>query len=257
LITIKTPEEINIMKEGGKILAVILRELKEMVKPGITTKNIEKKAEELLSRHKVDSAFLNYGGFPSVLCASVNEEVVHCVPNKKELKNGDLLSIDMGLIYKGFNLDSAVTVPVIEEGEYWNWAALNPQKEKLIQVTKKALELGIKEIKPGRRTGVVSSVIQKLVENNNFNIVKELTGHGIGRRLHEDPQIPNFGSKNEGPIMKEGMVIAVEPIVSVGDWRIKEGDDGHSYVTKDRSLTAHFEHTVAILKDGPIILTKE
>jgi len=258
LIYIKTPEEIKIMREGGIILAKILKELEKAVKPGVTTDDIDKLASELISFYKTKPAFLGFNDFPAVSCISVNEEVVHCVPSNRVIRAGDLVSVDMGLIYKGFNLDSAVTVVALKDGQsYGDWASANPGKHQLLETTQKALKKGISKVVTGVRVGVISSTIQQVVENNGLVIVKELTGHGIGRGLHEEPQIPNFGQPKSGVELEEGMVVALEPIVSMGDWQLKDHKDGFGYLTKDSSMAAHFEHTIAVTKKGAVILTQE
>lgn len=258
MIHIKTKEDIEIMKEGGKILAEILQKLSDAVKPGITTQDLEELARELVSLYKVKSAFLGYGGYPAALCASVNDEVVHCEPSRRELKEGEIISLDMGIIYKGFNLDSAVSLPVTggeEYDDYNKWAKLNPKLHKLLEATKEALSAGIKEAKVDNRVGNISHAIQKVVESRGFNVVRELVGHGIGRELHEEPQIPNFGKKTDGIELQEGMVLAIEPMVTTGDWRVKKDPRGFAYRTVDGSCAAHFEHTMAVTKNGPWILT--
>lgn len=257
MIKIKTEEEIKIMKEGGFILAKILKELSSAVKPGITTLELDKLARELVFKFGVKPAFLNYGGFPAVLCASVNDEIVHGVPSSRKLVEGDLLKLDMGVIHKEFNTDSAVTVLVsslpklklVLKKEY-------SQKRKLISVTRKSLELGISEARMGKTIGDIGAIIQEYVEGEGFYLVRDLVGHGVGRELHEDPQVPNYGKPGTGGKLKSGMVVAIEPMVVTGDWRIKDGEDGFTFKTKDGGLSAHFEHTVAITEKGPVIITQ-
>lgn len=243
---IKTEKEIQIMKEGGKILAEILKRLSEAVKPGITTNELEKLARELVLYYGVKPSFLGHDGYPAALCTSVNDEIVHGVPSDRVLGDGDVLKLDMGVLYKGFHTDSAVTV-VVGKGDGKN--------QKLINVTKEALNIGISKAKVGNTLGDIGSAIQKYVEQNKFNVVKDLVGHGIGRELHEPPQVLNYGESGEGEELKAGMVIAIEPMVVTGDWRIKNGKDGYAFVTKDSGLAAHFEHTVAITDSGSVILT--
>lgn len=257
MIHLKTTEEIEIMREGGRILAEILEKLAEAVKPGITTADLDKLARELILFYKVKAGFLGYGGYPAVLCTSVNDEVVHCVPSLRVLKEGEIVSLDMGIIYKSFNLDAAVTLPVLSDPNSYNqWASENPRPAKLIEVTKRALAEGVKEAKVGNRIGKIGQAIQETVESHGFGVVRELVGHGIGRNLHEAPQVPNFGSENEGEKLKEGTVIAIEPMVTAGDWRVVEAKDGFAYRTRDGSVAAHFEHTVAVTKNGPLVLTQ-
>jgi len=255
MITLKTEEEIRVMREGGKILAEILRQLTAAIKPDISTFDLEELARKLISFYKVKPSFLNYQGFPAVLCVSVNDEVVHGVPSRtKILKESDVVSLDMGIFYGGFHVDSALTVPVLGKLTYDQWAKAYPKLAKLIETAKEALRAGIKEAKVGNYLGKISNTIQKIVEKNGFSVIRELVGHGVGRQLHEEPQIPNYGSPDEGPILEEGMVLAIEPMVSMGDWRLKR--EGMVYKTKDGSWAAHFEHTVAVTKKGPLILTE-
>jgi len=244
------------MREGGEILANILKKIAEAVRPGITTQSLEKLARELVLFYKVKAGFLGYGGYPAALCTSVNDEVVHCVPSGRVLKEGEIISLDMGIVFNELNLDSALTLPVLGKLTYKEWAKSNPRLHRLIEVTKESLGAGIKEARPGNHVGNISYAIQKIVESHGFNVIRDLVGHGIGKSLHEDPQVPNFGSTGEGELLKEGMTIAIEPMVSVGDWRLVTGDDKFTYRTKDGSFAAHFEHTVAIMKEEPLILTR-
>ncbi len=267
MIKIKTPEEIEIMAEGGKILAKIIKELEKQVKPGITTKELDRLAESLVLKFGGECSFKNYNvpddsaaknSYPACLCTSINDEIVHAVPSERKLKEGDIISLDLGIKYKGFHTDMAITLPV---------GKINSETKKLIEITKRALEIGIKEIKPGKYLGDISRAIQKYVESQGFNVVRELCGHGIGREIHEEPEILNSVSfdkatvdkvkfQNEATIkLQEGMVLCLEPMVTVGDWRIKKSKDGFGWKTKDGSLSAHFEHTIAVVKDGYRILT--
>lgn len=257
MINIKTQKEIEIMAEGGKILASILKDLTKAVKLGITTQDLDKLARELVFKFGAKPAFLNYNGYPATLCTSLNDEIVHGVPLERKLQKGDLLKLDMGVLYKGFYTDSAVTVLV--GGGFNKVPLLNRGillKKKLIRVTREALELGIKQARPGNTLGDIGSVIQKYVEKNGFNVVRDLVGHGIGRELHEEPQVPNYGQPGTGPKLVEGTVIAIEPMVVTGDWKTKEGPDGFVFQTKDGGLAAHFEHTIAITEKGPLVLTR-
>jgi len=258
MVTIKTPEEIEIMTEGGKILAKIMKELEKMIRPGITTKELGRVAEDLVLKSGGKCSFKGYQSFPACLCTSINEEIVHAVPSERKLKEGDIISLDLGILYRGFHTDMAVTLPVGE---------IVPEIQRLIQVTKKALEIGIEKVKPGNYIGDISKAIQKYVESQGFNVVRELCGHGIGRKIHEDPQILNSVSFDEVTVdkvkyqedaeikLREGMVLCLEPMVTVGDWRIKKSKDGFGYETKDGSLSCHFEHTVAVFKNGSKVLT--
>jgi len=246
MIFLKSKEEIEIMTEGGRVLAGIMEELKKIVKPGITTKELDKTAEALVFMSGVKCSFKGYEGFPACLCVSVNEEIVHGVPSERKLKQGDIVSLDLGILFKGFHTDMAITIPV---------GKINPEIQKLIMVTKEALKRGIKKIKPGNTFGDVGNIIQRYVESQGFNVVRNLCGHGIGKSIHEDPQILNYGKKGDGLEIKEGMVFCLEPMVTMRDYRIKRAKDGYGFITTDGSLSAHFEHTIAVLKDGAKILT--
>lgn len=251
----KTPREIMIMAEGGKILAEILKKVSQAVKPGTTTKELDKIARELVLYYKVKPAFLGYNNFPAVLCVSVNDEVVHGVPSERVLRQGDIVGLDMGIFHKNFATDSALTVPVLGELTYLQWSKKNSKLAQLIETAKHALNSGIKKAVIGNHVGTISHEIQNIVENAGFGAVRDLAGHGIGRELHEDPNVPNFGKIKDGPELTEGIVIAIEPMISAGDWRIKLSPDQMTYATQDGSFSAHFEHTVAITKDGPLVLT--
>jgi len=246
MITIKTPEEIKIMAEGGKILAKIIKELEKRVKPGVETQELDRLAESLIFKSGGECSFKNYQSFPACLCTSINEEIVHAVPSARRLKEGDILSLDWGIFYKGFHADMAVTLPV---------GKISPEVQRLIRVTKKALKRGINKVKPGNTFGDISNTIQRYVESQGFKVVRELCGHGIGRELHQEPQILNYGKRRTGSKIKEGMVFCLEPMVTVGDWRIKKGKDGQVFETADGSLSAHFEHMMAVTKDGAKVLT--
>jgi len=253
-IPIKTQKEIEIMREGGKILAEILRELEKKVRPGIKTLELGRLAESLILNSGAKPSFKGYTSrkdgiidpYPASLCTSINEEIVHCLPSERILKEGDIISLDLGIYYKNFHTDMAITVPV---------GRVTLEAQRLIKVTKKSLKRGIKEIKPGNHIGNVENAIQRFVESNGFNVVRDLCGHGIGKELHEEPQILNFGKKGTGPELKEGMVFCPEPMVAVGDPTIRRAKDGWGYQTFDDSLSAHFEHTIAVTKKGFDILT--
>ncbi|MBI2062366.1 MAG: type I methionyl aminopeptidase [Candidatus Yanofskybacteria bacterium] len=260
MINLKTKKEIEIMKEGGKILAEILKKISEAVKPGIATNELEELASELVLSYGVGSSFLGFDGYPNILCTSLNDEVVHAIPSGRVLKEGDLLKIDMGVLHEGFHTDSAVTVlvgqndKVIHNFELTTRGVVSPQK--LISVTKEALEIGISRAKVGNTLGDIGAAIQKYVEDKGFNVVRDLVGHGIGRELHEPPQVLNYGKAGQGEKLISGMVIAIEPMVVTGKWNLKNGKDGYAFVTKDGGLAAHFEHTVAITESGSQILTE-
>ena len=247
MITIKTKEEIKILKEAGRMLAEIMERLKKEVRPGITTNYLNNFAEELIFKYGCTPAFKGYKGYPYTLCTSVNEVIVHGIPSDYKLKNGDILSLDCGLKYKGFYSDMAITMGVGNIPEEVN---------RLIKVTKKALKRGIKKAKPGNTIGDIGNTIQRYVESQGFNVVRDLCGHGIGKELHEDPQILNYGKRHTGEEIKPGMVFCIEPMVSAGSGEIKRAEDGYGFKTKDNSLSAHFEHMIAITENGPEILTK-
>ncbi len=247
MITIKTTEEINIMAEAGRILAQVVKEIEKLAKPGITTLEIDRAAEALILKHGATPAFKNYEGFPYSLCASVNEIIVHGFPADYVLKEGDVIGLDLGVVYKGYYSDMAVTVPV---------GSISFEAKRLLMVAKKALKRGIKKAKIGCTVGDIGETVQRYVEGQGFSVIRDLCGHGIGKNLHEDPRIPNFGKRHSGEVLKEGMVICIEPMVSAGDWHLKKAKDGYGYATKDNSLSAHFEHTIAVTKAGPKILTE-
>jgi methionyl aminopeptidase len=247
MIQIKSPADIEIMAEGGKILAKIMKNLEKKVKPGITTKELDRLAESLILKSGGKCSFKGYEGFPACLCTSVNEEIVHAIPSNRILKEGDIISLDLGIFYKGFHTDMAITIPV---------GKVDPEVQRLIRVTKKALKRGIKKVRPGNTFGDIGNAIQRYIESQGFNVVRDLCGHGIGRELHEEPEILNYGKRRTGPEIKEGMVFCLEPMVTVGDWKIKKSKNGYGFETADGSLSCHFEHTVAITKNGCKILTE-
>ena len=246
MIPIKTLEEIKIMKEGGKILAEIMKELEKKVKPGIKTLELDRAAEALILNSGGKSSFKGYQNFPAALCVSVNEEIVHCIPSERILKEGDIISLDLGIFYKGYHSDMALTLAVGE---------IAKRAKDLIETTKTALKIGIQEIKAGKFFGDIGYVIQKHVEKNGFNVIRDLCGHGIGKELHEDPQILNYGKIKTEFEIKEGMVFCLEPMVVAGSWQIENAKDGYGYKTQDNSLSAHFEHTIAVTKNGYEVLT--
>lgn len=238
------------MQQGGKILAQILTQVAAQVKPGANTKDLDALAERLIRQQGGFPAFKGYQGFPSALCTCINEEVVHAaaIPGR-QLKEGDMLCLDLGMRYpakNGLVVDTAVTVAV---------GRVSAQTKKLIAVTKKALALAIRKIKPGARLGDISATIQQYVEKNKFNVVRDLVGHGVGYKVHEDPQIPNYGLIQTGPVLEPGMTLAIEPMVTVGDYNVILGKDKRTYKTRDNSWAAHFEHTVVVTDKGYKILT--
>jgi len=255
MISIKTKEEIEIMAEGGKILAKIMEELGKNVRPGITTQELNRLAESLILKSGGKCSFKGYKNsdgysaipFPACLCTSINEEIVHVAPSDRVLKEWDIISLDLGIFYKGFHTDMAITLPV---------GKVNPEFQRLIRITKKALKRGIKKVKPGNTLGDVGNTIQRYVESQGFNVVRELCGHGIGKELHEEPKILNYGKRRTGLEIKEGMVLCLEPMVTMGDWKIKRTKNGFGYETQDGSLSAHFEHTVVVTKNSCEVLTE-
>ena len=251
MIVLKSAREIEVMRRANVIVAEILQQLKETVGPGVTTLDLDRIAEELTYKKHAKPAFKGYtvGGrvYPYSLCTSVNEEVVHGMPSKRVLKEGDILGMDFGVIVDGFYGDAAVTVAVGQVSE---------AAEHLMQVTRDSLYRGIDELREGKRLGDLSSAIQTMVEDAGFSVVREFVGHGIGKKLHEEPPIPNYGESGRGPRLMEGMVLAIEPMVNAGNPEVELKEDGWTAVTKDRSLTAHFEHSVAITKNGPDILSR-
>lgn len=248
MITIKNSQEIETMRQGGRILASVMKKLAKKVKPGVSTQELDELAEKLINKAGAEPSFKNYRGYPKVACISVNEEVVHNIPSdEKILQKGDIVGLDLGLRYKGLYTDMAMTIPV---------GKISKPAKKLIKVTKKALEIGLKQVKPGHTIGDIGHAIEKFVLKHGFSVVKTLTGHGVGKEVHEDPRIPNFGEKGKGLKMQEGMTLAIEPMVNIGQSEVVTKDDGWGVVTEDASLSAHFEHTVAVTKKGCEILTK-
>ena len=256
MVTIKSPKEIDTMRAGGKLLAEILHKLALAVEPGITTQALNQLAHALCLAQRVTPTFLGYQGFPAALCVSLNDEVVHGVPSShRRLQAGDLVGLDMGIVFQGLNVDAAITVPVLAKQSRVDWEKANPQAAQLLAVTQAALAAGVSQAKSGKTVGQISSLIQKTVEDAGFNVVRDLVGHGIGRRLHEDPQIPNYGNAKDGIVLRTGMTLAIEPMVVVGRWQLKTDVDQWTQRTADGSLAAHFEHTVAVADNGPEILT--
>lgn len=246
-IIIKTPEEISLMRRCGGIVATVLKVLSEAVRPGLTTIDLERIAEDAIRRRKGSPAFKGYRGYPYCLCTSVNEQVVHGMPSKRVLQDGDILSIDVGVLSDGFYGDAAITVPV---------GSVSCEALRLIDITALSLAKGIDAARVGNRLMDISAAVQRCVEAEGFSVVRDFVGHGIGRALHEPPQVPNFGNPGVGERLKAGMVLAIEPMINAGGYRVKVLNDGWTAVTTDGSLSAHFEHTVAITQDGPLILTR-
>ncbi len=245
-IIIKSDREIAIMRQAGKIVAIVLEVLKSHVKPGIKTEELDVIAVRELEKLGAISSFKGYRGYPANLCISVNDEIVHGIPGARVLNEGDIVSLDFGAIYMDFQGDAAVTVGVGD---------ISPQAKRLMETTEGALNAGIDAARAGRRLGDISAAIQNYVESRGYSVVREYTGHGIGRKMHEDPQIPNFGLPGQGTVLKKGMTLALEPMVNIGDWRTRLDDNHWTVLTIDGSLSAHFEHTIAITDDGFEVLT--
>lgn len=247
MVPIKTPEEIAIMREGGHMLVRIVEELILEVKPGVRTGELDKIAEQKIRKVGALAAFLHYQGFPCTMCTSLNEEVVHAIPSDtRVLKEGDILTLDLGLIHKGYYLDMARTLLV---------GGVAPATARLVETTKAALRLGTAKVRPGATVGDIGNTIQEFVESKGYGIVRDLCGHGIGKALHEEPQVLNYGERKTGIKLQEGMVICIEPMVTMGDFNVKRAKDGQTYVTRDGSLAAHFEDTIAVTAEGHEVLT--
>lgn len=248
MIIKKTPQEIEKMRAAGAVVARCLRDLSNFIVPGeTTTLDLDRKAEELIVNYGGISSFKNYRGYPNTVCVAVNEEVVHGIPGTRVLVSGDIVGIDLGVIVNGWHGDAAVTVAV--------GGKASPEAMQLLKVTKEALFKGIEQARPGNRLSDIGHAIQSYVERRGYSVVRDLVGHGIGRSMHEDPHVPNYGKAGTGVRLEEGMTLAIEPMVNIGRYEVDTLGDSWTVVTKDRSLSAHFEHTVAITKDGPDILT--
>jgi methionyl aminopeptidase len=247
-IIIKSDDEIAIMRRAGSIVAQTLNKLVEELRPGLVAKELDKTVRREFERHNVVPTFLGYGypEYPATVCVSVNEEIVHGIPGARVIQEGDIVSLDLGCTYKGFVADSAVTV-IVGEGD--------PERRRLVDVAKNALCAGIAQARAGNKLGQISAAIQEHIESNGFGVVREYVGHGVGRAMHEDPQVPNFGPPEKGPVLKKGMVLALEPMVTAGDWHTRQLDDRWTVVTADGSMAAHFEHTIAITDGDPVVLT--
>ncbi|MBI5639304.1 MAG: type I methionyl aminopeptidase [Nitrospirae bacterium] len=247
MIVLKSPEEVRKMTRAGLIVGEVLGSLKEMIGAGVTTKEIELFADERVRALGGVSAFKGYRGYPACICTSVNEEVVHGIPSSRKLRGGDIVSIDIGVYLDGFYGDGAVTIPVGE---------VDDETGKLVRATEEALYLGIQQAVEGNRLFDISHAIQRHVEKNGFSVVRLFVGHGIGRELHEEPQVPNYGPPGQGPRLKKGMTLAIEPMVNAGNHEVKILDDGWTAVTADGKRSAHFEHTILITEEKAVILTK-
>jgi methionyl aminopeptidase len=245
-IIVKTPEQVEHMAEAGAIQARCLRMLASKCRPGVTTAELDQAAERFIASQGAEPSFQGYRGFPGSICASPNSMVVHGIPGPYELKRGDIVSLDVGVTYQGWVADAAITVPV---------GPVSPDARRLLETTKQALFDGIAQARPGNRLGDVSAAVQRTVELEGLSIIRTLVGHGIGRDMHEDPQIPNYGEPGRGPLLEPGMVLAIEPMVNVGTHLVRVGDDNWAVYSQDGSLAAHFEFTVAVTEDGPRVLT--
>ena len=239
-------EEISSIKKSNQIVAKILAELKKMIGPGAQTKELDEYAEARVKEMNAIPAFKGYRGYPATLCTSINEEIVHGIPSSRRLREGDIISIDFGVLYEGYYGDAAVTYPVGE---------ITPKAKKLIKVAEETFYKGMEQMKPGKRISDISFAIQSYVESQGFSVIRAFVGNGIGLSLHEEPQVPNFGPPGRGPKLKSGMVLAIEPMIAMGDWDVEILDDNWTAITRDRSLSAHYEHTVAITEKGPEILS--
>jgi methionyl aminopeptidase len=247
MISIKTQREIELLRVAGEITGSTHNYLKQFVKPGITTKELDKLAEDYIIKRGATPSFKGYDGFPATICASVNDEVVHGIPSDRKLKEGDIISLDIGACYKGYHGDSAWTYPV---------GKIDKEKEYLLEHTEKALFKGLGAIHDGCRVGDIGYAVSKYAEEHNLGVVRELVGHGVGTDVHEDPDVPNYGARNTGPVLKEGMVIAVEPMLNLGTRKVYILDNDWTIITADGKPSAHFEHTVLVTKDGYEILTR-
>ncbi|HUM48531.1 MAG TPA: type I methionyl aminopeptidase [Chitinophagales bacterium] len=242
----KTPEEIEYIRQSSLLVSRALAEVARHIKPGVTTLQLDLLADQFIRDHGGVPAFLGYRGFPNSACISVNEVVVHGIPGEIVLKEGDIVTVDIGVLLEGFYGDSAYTFPVGE---------ISAEKQRLLRVTKESLDLGVQQARMGRRIGDIASAIQEFVEQHGYSVVRELVGHGVGKKLHEDPEVPNYGKRGSGPKLMEGLVIAIEPMVNMGKRNVMQANDGWTIFTEDHKPSAHFEHTVAVTKNGPDVLT--
>lgn len=248
MIILKSDNEVALMREAGRVVAVVLTELSQKVKPGLSTAQLDAWAEEIILKHNAIPTFKGYNGFPACITTSINDELVHGIPSPKViLKEGDIISLDCGATLKGWVGDAAVTVPVGD---------ISDEAKKLLDITEKALYVGIEQARVGNRSGDISAAIQEFIEKYNYGVVRNYTGHGVGRNMHEDPQVPNYGKRHRGVPLKKGMTVALEPMVNLGSQRTRVLDDNWTVVSEDGKLTAHFEHSIAITNSDPIILTQ-
>ncbi|OGC77276.1 MAG: type I methionyl aminopeptidase [candidate division Zixibacteria bacterium RBG_16_50_21] len=246
MIYLKSPREIEIMKKNGKIVAQAIDTVRQAIRPGVKTKELDRLAKEYIESEKAQPAFFGYRGYPANICVSIDEEVVHGIPGERELVAGQIVSVDIGVLKEGYYADGAATFAVNQ---------ISPEAARLLEVTKKALKIGLDKARVGNYLGDISASIQAYVEDNGFAVVRDLVGHGIGKQMHEDPQVPNFGKPKSGPSLVPGMVFAIEPMVNAGTSKVVTKPDGWTIVSQDGSLSAHFEHTVAVRENGPQVLT--
>lgn len=247
MIPIKTEEDLEMMRAASRILSGVMQELQKRVVLNISTLELDRIACELITKKKAKSAFKGYNGFPANICVSINEEIVHGIPGARKLKNGDIISLDLGVNYGGYFSDAAMTIAV---------GTVNPEIEKLINVTRESLIIGVKNAQINNRISDISNAIQNHVEKNKFSVVRQFVGHGIGKKLHEEPEIPNFGQPHQGDLIKNGMVFAIEPMVNMGGWECKILNNNWTAVTVDGKPSAHFEYTVEVTEKGPEVLTQ-
>ena len=245
-IIIKSDEEITIIREAGKVVAEVLGILKKEIRPGLVVRELDDIVRQEFAARGVTPTFLGYHGYPATVCVSVNDQVVHGIPGERVLQEGDIVSLDLGATHRGFVADAAITAGV---------GRITPEAERLVRVTEEALWKGIAAAKAGAPLGAISFAIQRHAESNGFSVVREYVGHGVGRDMHEEPQVPNYGPPDRGPVLRKGMVLALEPMVNVGDWRTKRDSDNWTVRTLDGSLSAHFENTIAITDGEPQVLT--
>lgn len=246
-VELKSKAEIAAMRRAGLVAGKALKAIAEAVTPGITTRELDKIGESMIRKNGGIPTFIGYRGYPATICVSVNEEVVHGIPGPRKLKAGDVVGIDIAATVEGFVGDTALTVIV---------PPATPEAQRLVDVTKKSLDLAIDKMRAGNRMGDIGATVQALAESNKFGVVRDFVGHGIGRQMHEEPAVPNFGTAGTGIRLEPGLVLAIEPMITVGSWRVKMMPDGWTVVTEDGSLAAHFEHTIAVTEDGPFVLTK-
>ncbi len=246
MITLKSPREIDIMRESAEILRQVFIGVRQAVKAGVTTQQLDEVAEDLTHKYKAKPAFKGYRGYPATICVSINEVVVHGIPSGRKIQDGDIVSVDMGVVHKGFYSDAARTWPV---------GKVDEERLELIRVTRESFEAGVKQFKAGNRLGDISAAIQARAESSGFTVVRDFVGHGIGRALHEDPQVPNFGEPGRGVLLQEGLVLAIEPMVNAGTHEVDVQNDRWTVITRDGECSAHYENTIALTKHGAEILT--